>query len=260
MRLPNFCSTSQTIGHTASSCRRGQKIVASIKDDSKMTRGCSRIRKQIYRPSTKSPKATMIPTHVIPSNVVSPKELVTNSIEVRTKNFFSLLVNILGKNNVVQLEKAKKKILDFDNFSETNKLSQNPQVVANPNGYKNSIHSLDFPRKLPSSKTTEDFDLNMIYSKKDGARVDVTLSGKNDVYSFQKVSNDSSGTGATSKETRSLTPTKELWSSPLDMVVPIWCVLGDFNVILSTHEATGHYPFLLPRRDSKAPHPRSFCF
>ncbi|PON64271.1 hypothetical protein PanWU01x14_125850 [Parasponia andersonii] len=146
-----------------------------------MTRGYSRIRKQIYRPSTKSLKATEILTHVVPSYVVPTKELVTNSIEVPTKNSFLLLVNNFKINNKVQPEKGKKKIQDLDDVSETNELSRNPRVVADPDGSKNSIYSPDFLGKLSSSKTAEDCNLNMIYSKKDETRVDEALSGKNDV-------------------------------------------------------------------------------
>ncbi|PON77424.1 hypothetical protein PanWU01x14_025850 [Parasponia andersonii] len=105
-----------------------------------MTRGRSRIRKQVYRPITKSLKATEVPTHVISSNIIPTKTLVTNSIEVPIKNSFSFLVNILGINNEVELEKEKKKIQSIDDVSETNRLSQNRQVVVDPIG---SIHSPD---------------------------------------------------------------------------------------------------------------------
>ncbi|PON37008.1 hypothetical protein PanWU01x14_323970 [Parasponia andersonii] len=241
-----------------------------------MTRGRSRIPKQVYRPSTKSPKAIEIPTHVSPSNIVPTKKMVTNPIE------------------------------EFDDVSETIELSQNPRVMVDPDGSKNSIHSLESPEKLSSSKTAENFDLNMIYRKKDEARVDVALFSKIDVNnSFYEVPDDSSRIGVTSKRTRSLTPMlppwvawRELWSSLLDIVVPIWYILGDFNVVLSSHEITGtsystfcfdfagflgvstlidldttgafytkigrgakdHYPLLLLRKDSRAPLPRTFHF
>ncbi|PON81971.1 LOW QUALITY PROTEIN: hypothetical protein TorRG33x02_221890 [Trema orientale] len=124
--LPHFFSTCQTIGHAATSFKHGNKVRAPIKCDSKMTRGRSRIRKQVYRPITKSPKATEVHTHVVPSNVVPTKALVTNSMEVPIKNSFSLLVNTLRINNEVEHEKEKKKIQSIDDVSKTNRLSQNP--------------------------------------------------------------------------------------------------------------------------------------
>ncbi|PON32407.1 hypothetical protein PanWU01x14_361570 [Parasponia andersonii] len=53
--------------------------------------------------------------------------------------------------------------------------------MAGPNSSKNSIHSLDSLGKLSSSKIVENFDMNIIYSKKDGAMVDMALFSQNDV-------------------------------------------------------------------------------
>ncbi|PON46951.1 hypothetical protein PanWU01x14_247950, partial [Parasponia andersonii] len=101
--------------------------------------------------------------------------MVTNLVEVPVKNSFSLLVNTIGINNDVEPEKGKKKLSrSIDDVSETNRLSHNPQVMGDPDVSKNSTNS-------PPGK------------------INVNIS-------FQEVSDDSSGMGATSKRTRSLTP------------------------------------------------------
>ncbi|PON33062.1 Zinc knuckle CX2CX4HX4C, partial [Trema orientale] len=59
-RLPDFCTACKTIGHVASACRHG-KVTVTTTDGEPKVRGRSRSRKRVYRPITKSPKATVVP-------------------------------------------------------------------------------------------------------------------------------------------------------------------------------------------------------
>ncbi|PON53109.1 hypothetical protein PanWU01x14_204890 [Parasponia andersonii] len=112
----------------------------------------------------------------------------------------------MGKLLELSLKKEKNEFLGDDGFVETNEVSMNPQDVMGHGGSKDPFHSLESLGKLSNSSRKEDFDPKVLSTKKDEVeKVDEALSGNISV-SIHEVSDDSSGTTATSKRTRSLTP------------------------------------------------------
>ncbi|PON38969.1 Zinc knuckle CX2CX4HX4C, partial [Trema orientale] len=128
-RLPAFCSSCKIIGHTASSCRRGHKPTTAKESDSRVDRGRSQTRKQVYRPITKSP--------------LNP--------EVPVKNAFSALRKDLGAENpnLGETSMGGKKLwadvadeaLEVDNRVEHR--NKENETLLHAEGQHNSLHAVD---------------------------------------------------------------------------------------------------------------------
>ncbi|PON78171.1 Zinc knuckle CX2CX4HX4C [Parasponia andersonii] len=149
--LPNFCTACKTIGHVASTSRHGKPTIVTSDREPK-EHGCSRSRKRVYCPITKSPK----------------------TIEVPIKNAFSTLKKDLTgepKNRKVKTRDVANDEDDIANVEfditlpHNNAFSSQPGVVAHVEAHPNDPSA---ESKSDSLNTSNLSPLKVFASKDEG--------------------------------------------------------------------------------------------